>query len=82
MTKIKNLDSANVRQYIYTDEEGQLTGKRVKIVGKPALNRLQYFSVGVKNTGDETINGELWLDELRLSGVKKEKGVTMRVQSV
>ena len=87
-TKIKKfndqdriLDSANVRQYIYTDEEGQLTGKRVKIVGKPALNRLQYFSVGVKNTGDETINGELWLDELRLSGVKKEKGVAMRVQS-
>ena len=75
------LDSANVRQYLYTDDNGQLTGKRVKIAGRPALNRLQYFAVGVKNIGDETINGQVWLDELRLSGVKKEKGVAMRVQS-
>ena len=26
-------------------------------------------------------DGEIWLDELRLSGIKKEKGVAMRVQS-
>ena len=37
--------------------------------------------VGVKNTGEEPIDGEIWLDELRLSGIKKEKGVAMRVQS-
>ena len=29
--------------------------------------------VGVKNTGEEPINGEIWLDELRLGGIKKEK---------
>jgi len=75
------LDSADVRQYLYTDKDGILTGKRVTIVGKPALNRLQYFSVGVKNTGNEPISGEIYIDELRLSGVKKEKGVAMRMQS-
>ena len=75
------LDSADVRQYIFTDDKGLLTGKRVKIVGKPALNRLVYFSVGVKNTGNAPIDGEVWLDELRLSGVKKEKGMAMRIQS-
>ena len=75
------IDSADVRKYLYTDADGVLTGKKVRIAGKPALNRLQYFSVGVKNTGDEPISGEVWLDELRLSGVKKEKGVAMRVQS-
>ena len=75
------LDSSNVRQYIYRNEIGENTGKRIKIVGKPALNRLQYFMVGVTNTGSEPINGELWLDELRLSGVKKEKGIAMRFQS-
>ena len=37
--------------------------------------------VGVTNIGMEPINGELWLDELRLSGVKKEKGIAMRFQS-
>ena len=87
-TKIKKvkesdiiLDSLNVRQYLFTDEYGALSGKKVKIVGQPALNRLQYFMVGVKNTGEEPIDGEIWLDELRLSGIKKEKGVAMRVQS-
>ena len=75
------LDSVNVRKYIFTDDLGQPTGKKIKIVGKPALNRLQYFSLGVKNTGENPISGELWIDELRLSGVKKEKGVAMRVQS-
>lgn len=75
------LDSSNVRQYLYTNEKGEKTGKRIKIVGKPALNRLQYFMVGVTNIGMEPIDGELWLDELRLSGVKKEKGIAMRFQS-
>ena len=75
------VDSADVRKYFFTDDNGQFTGERVRVVGKPALNRLQYFSVGVKNTGDEPITGEVWLDELRLSGVKKEKGMAMRVQS-
>ena len=55
--------------------------KKVRISGKPALNRLQYFSVGLKNIGNVPIDGEVWLDELRLSGVKKEKGIAMRVQS-
>ena len=75
------IDSAGVRKYLYTAPDGTLTGKKVRVSGKPALNRLQYFSVGIKNTGDEPISGEVWLDELRLSGVKKEKGVAMRVQS-
>ena len=57
------------------------TGKRIFIKGKPALNRVQYFIIGVKNTSEEIISGEVWVDELRLSGVKKDRGVAMRVQS-
>ena len=74
-------DSANTKTYLYTDELGKLTGEKVYINGKPALNRIQYFMIGVKNISDETINGEVWVDELRLSGVKKDKGVAMRIQS-
>ena len=47
--------------------------EKKKIVGQPALNRLHILWWG-KNTGEEPINGEIWLDELRLSGIKKEKG--------
>ena len=74
-------DSADVRWYYFTDEEGELTGKRIKIKGSPALNRIQFIVVGVRNIADEPISGEVWLDELRLSGVKKDRGIAMRVQS-
>ena len=75
------IDSSGVRKYLFTDTNGISTGKKIEIVGKPALNRIQYFSLGTKNTGFQPITGEIWLDELRLSGVKKESGVAMRVQS-
>ena len=37
--------------------------------------------MGIRNTSDQIINGEVWVDELRLSGVKKDRGVAMRMQS-
>ncbi len=35
------LDSANVKKYFFTDDDGQLTGEKIRIVGQPAINRLQ-----------------------------------------
>jgi cell surface protein SprA len=74
-------DSSNVKQYFFSDEQGNLTGKKVIIKGEPAINRIQHFIVGIRNKANEPITGQVWIDELRLSGVKKEKGVAMRVQS-
>ncbi|MEE9573437.1 MAG: hypothetical protein V3W20_10345, partial [Candidatus Neomarinimicrobiota bacterium] len=51
------------------------------IKGEPAISRIQHFIVGVRNKANEPITGQVWIDELRLSGVKKEKGLAMRVQS-
>lgn len=75
------IDSSDVKQYFFTDEQGNLTGKKVTIKGEPAISRIQHFIVGVRNKANEPITGQVWIDELRLSGVKKEKGVAMRVQS-
>ena len=75
------IDSSDVIRYLFTDDEGIKTGKQIYIKGKPALNRIQYFVIGVKNTSDQIIDGEVWVDELRLSGVKKDRGVAMRLQS-
>ena len=68
-------------RYLFTDDDGLQTGKQIYIKGKPALNRIQYFVMGVRNTSDQIIDGEVWVDELRLSGVKKDRGVAMRLQS-
>jgi len=83
--KLKNtdifIDSSDVKQYFFSDEQGELTGKKVTIKGEPALSRIQRFIVGIRNKSNEPITGQVWVDELRLSGVKKEKGVAMRIQS-
>jgi len=75
------VDSADVKKYYFTDESGNFTGKKVIIKGEPALSRIQQFIVGINNKTNEPISGQVWIDELRLSNVKKEKGVAMRVQS-
>ena len=74
-------DSTNYKEYIFTDDLGIETGKVIRIKGQPSLNRIQFFIVGVKNLSNIPISGEVWLDELRLSGVKRDKGVSMRLQS-
>ncbi|MFQ6678187.1 MAG: cell surface protein SprA [Fidelibacterota bacterium] len=96
LTKLKLQDSSKVnkyqdtdiyeitdkeRIYTFTDEKGIPTGKIVKIIGKPSLSSIQFFTVGITNNADEPITGEVWLDEMRLSGVKRDRGVAMRVQS-
>ena len=56
-------------------------GDVMKVVGKPSLGAIQVYSVGVRNLGrqiskDEDL--EMWVDELRLSDVRKESGLALR----
>ena len=73
-------DSTDYKEYSFVDESSNIY-KNVEIVGNPSLSRLQYFIVGVENDSDHPISGEIWLDELRLSGVKKETGTAVRLKS-
>jgi len=75
------IDSADVKQYLFSDEQGNLTGKEIRIKGSPALSRIQHLIVGIKNSANEPISGQVLIDELRLSGIKREKGIAMRVQT-
>ena len=96
LTKLKLQDSSSVKKYqdsdiyeiledekryTFTDKDGVLTGKIIKIKGKPSLASIQFFIAGITNNADESITGEVWLDEMRLSGVKRDRGVAMRMQS-
>ncbi|MFH1853256.1 MAG: cell surface protein SprA, partial [Candidatus Neomarinimicrobiota bacterium] len=73
-------DSADVKEYHFSDNDGVLTGRRIRIKGTPALSQIQYMRVGVRNVSALPLSGEVWIDELRLSGVRKDRGVAMRVQ--
>jgi hypothetical protein len=60
------------------------TGKymvKIKRTGQdPTLTRIQYFAMGVVNLdGKKVASGEVWVDELRLSDVKDDKGMAARV---
>ncbi len=67
-------------KYEYIAEDNTLS-KDIEIIGNPSLSRLQYFIIGIENKGSRAIDGEVWVDELRLSGVKKENGTAVRLKS-
>ncbi len=72
-------DSLDYKRYSFFENDFEY--KKVEIIGNPSLSRLQYFEVGIENQSNNPINGEVWLDELRLSGVKKESGTAVRIKS-
>jgi cell surface protein SprA len=74
------IDSLNYKKYILMDNNN-LQNESFEIFGNPSLSRLKYFIVGIENTSNQNISGEIWLDELRLSGVKKESGTAIRLKS-
>ena len=73
-------DSLEYKKYQFINDNNE-EYKKVEIIGNPSLSRLQYFIVGVENNTSHPITGEIWLDELRLSGVKKEQGTAVRLKS-
>jgi len=50
--------------------------------GQPRLTNVIYFAVGVERpetaSPDSSVTGELWLDELRVTDVRKDKGLAKR----
>jgi hypothetical protein len=74
-------------------ENGSYTGKEIIIYGEPAISRVQQLEIGLINQKyalddydqtkplsryDNTLFGEVWIDELRLSDVRRDPGVAYR----
>ncbi len=77
-------------------KNGEYTGVEIIIWGNPAISRIQQLEIGVLNQKyalndfdesfplpryDNTVFGEVWLDELRLSGVRRNAGVAYRTKA-
>ena len=50
------------------------------IQGLPTIRNVRWLIAGIKNNGNDNFTGQLWMDELRLSGVNKDKGMAMRTR--
>ena len=64
-----------------TISEVQENGHTLIIVGSPSLTNTRWLMIGVKNNGGSMLEGELWIDELRISQVRKDRGVAMRARA-
>jgi len=78
LTSLK-LDSSRVDAYGNLYRE--VNGKILRIVGRPSIRNIRQMTFGVKNLSDYIpFTGQIWLNELRLSDVKKDKGWAMRAR--
>jgi cell surface protein SprA len=56
-------------------------GVQYRIFGTPDINKIRFFAAGLVNTDTtKTISGQLWLDELRVSDVRRDVGTAGRIQ--
>lgn len=52
----------------------------VRVKGDPAINRIKYVQLGVRNKTNQTIYGKVLVDELRMTNVKKERGKALSLR--
>lgn len=55
-------------------------GALMRVVGSPSINQVRTLLFGVKNHSPEPATTQVWVNELRVSDVKKEIGRAFRVQ--
>ena len=71
-------DSLSGSDFYY---QRQPDGSMWVVRGKPALRNIKILEAGVVNNHPTMpFTGEVWLNELRLSQVKKDKGIAMRAR--
>ncbi|MFC1562650.1 cell surface protein SprA [candidate division KSB1 bacterium] len=56
-------------------------GKFYKMVGNPTSRQIRVVTAGIINKGNNFRDGEIWMDELRVSNVEKVKAIAMRTMA-
>lgn len=57
-----------------------VTSGKYHIRGNPNINQIRYYAAGVINPDpDKEVSGEVWLDELRVTNVRRDVGTAGRV---
>jgi hypothetical protein len=79
MERLSGLKERRAGQQLFIDRETGAalgTGEVFAVAGNPSFTRLTRVSFGltVDGTPAATPNGEVWIDELRLSDVRKDRG--------
>lgn len=84
LSAIKFDDSLRVltaEKRIFLKHLSDVPGGYFKAVGNPSIKTIRYFIFGILNRDFQPAQGEIWLDELRLSDVRKINATALRLQS-
>ena len=54
------------------------TWEKVRIKGQPSIDNIKNIVVGVHNNTDNKVNGHIFINELRMTGVQKKTGQAMK----
>ncbi len=73
---------SNTKPYTIYDEANGKPSNRITVLGNPTLEDVEYIVIGVRNRNGvsadskaTTLDGEVWVNELRLSQFNEEGGV-------
>ena len=79
LSKLKMSRGKSLEAVSDTLENGHI----IRVKGNPSLTKIRWLQIGVKNvspfSGGE-FYGEIWINELRLTDVEREKAMAMRVR--
>jgi hypothetical protein len=73
-----NLDTLALIKYQNRSARGDTTLLRldaISIAGNPTLSDMRYMAMGIENTSTEALTGEIWIDDIRLTGPRKDVGL-------
>lgn len=72
-------DSSN-GNVVHLRRDPNFPGKEFYVVGNPGLHNINYLVIGAVNRGDrDLVDKEIWVDELRVTGVDRQSGTAMRL---
>ena len=58
-----------------------ISNDKYRVFGDPNLNEILFFSAGLVSTFKDPVKGEVWLDELRVTDVRKNVGTAVRLSA-
>lgn len=76
------LEAENLKSISENIPNGSQADHRISVVGKPSLTNVRWLMIGVVNMHrSHSFTGGVWVNELRISNVQKDRGMAMRARA-
>ncbi len=62
-----------------TQDTLEIVDGAYRVFGYPNINEVRYIAAGLVNEGERPVSGEVWMDELRVTDVRKDVGTAARI---